>query len=109
MIETKKKYKIDTSKITDLTDDVIKPDSLENLMSKYNLSFPFQARCVKEFYNSITGEPCDMKGKIFTYIKTVNHSDGSVGGLSKERPEGSQDIKSKKFVLYELNQLDAKR
>ena len=54
MLKTIDKIKFKTDKIADLLDDVKKPMSLNEIMSKYNVSYPFTVKCVKELYSSFT-------------------------------------------------------
>lgn len=100
MIETKEKFKIKfkTDNIAKLVEDTKKPMSLNEIMSKYGVSYPFQVLCVKELHNTGTGNPSGMLGKEYTFIRNSIHNKnraiylGNVHRVNKN---------SKKFIYQE--------
>ena len=97
MLKTIDKIKFKTDKIADLLDEVKKPMSLNEIMSKYNVSYPFTVKCVKEFYRTCDGGPVGIVGKVLTYERDM----GTSSALSIERPQSMQHKSSKKFILWE--------
>tara|TARA_R110000868_G_C10973188_1_gene771504 strand:- start:44493 stop:44921 length:429 start_codon:yes stop_codon:yes gene_type:complete len=45
---TKRKLKLVTSNITDVVKEAIKPDTIKNIQNKFDLSFPFTVKRVKD-------------------------------------------------------------
>ena len=96
MLKTIHKIKFKTDKIADLLADVKKPMSLNEIMSKYNVSYPFTVKCVKEFYNNHNGNSMGIIDKVLTYVR-----DSSVGYANSKELYNNQYKDSKKFILWE--------
>ena len=102
MIETKDKIiiKFKTDNIADIIEDIKTPMSLNQIMDKYGVSYPFTVKCVKEFHAKKTGIAQGLVGRILTYYKDsnlINHANAkeTIGNRTAEHKD------SKKFLLWE--------
>lgn len=76
---TKKDFKLDTTRFTEVIDDAMKPDTIVNIQKKFNLDFPFKVKRVRFSPIHIAPEAGDI-GRIITvpgYKIRTRESDGT--------------------------------
>lgn len=95
MIGIRNKEIFKSDRITKLIEEVNKPMSLNEIMYKFNVNYPFKVKCVKEFYNVHDGSIQSLLGRTLTYYK--NSSRFPASALSLEIECYSQNRDSKKF------------
>ena len=69
MITFKNKEIFKSDRITKLIEGVKNPRSLNEIMYKFNIGYPFKVKCVVDFYETDTLLMCNVLNKIFTFYR----------------------------------------